>query len=88
MGTEMKYQPNKDSGTLNASKIKKHEKSPDYWGQIAIDVNDLTNVERVGDLLIFRLNGWKKTGRDGTTYLSISVNRFVPKAKPSGDMEW
>jgi hypothetical protein len=68
-----------------ASQTKKHEKSPDYWGEIAINVSDLTKVEKQGDLLIFRLNGWKRKADSGATYLSLSVDRWVsdrPTAKP------
>jgi hypothetical protein len=28
--------------------------------------------------VIFKLNGWKKKTKAGATYLSVSVNRFVP----------
>ena len=72
-----KFQHRPDSGRLMASQTKKHEKSPDYWGEIAINVSDLTKVEKQGDLLIFRLNGWKRKADSGATYLSLSVDRWV-----------
>ena len=72
-----KFEHRVDSGRLMASQTKKHEKSPDYWGEIAINVKDLTKVEKQGDLLIFRLNGWKRKAESGATYLSLSVDRYV-----------
>ena len=80
-----KFQYRPDSGRLMAQTTKKHEKSPDYWGEIAINVNDLTKVEQHGELLVFRLNGWKRKSDSGTTYLSLSIDRWVsdrPTNKP------
>jgi len=79
----MAFEHRKDSGRLMASTSKKHEKSPDYWGEIAIDVTDLTKVEKQGNLLVFKLNGWKRKNQAGATYLSLSVDRYVDaRAKP------
>lgn len=80
------FEHKKDSGRLMASQSKRTEKSPDYWGEIAIDVKDMTKVEKTEDgLLVFRLSGWKKKSKAGTTYLSIAVDRYIPKddANPS-----
>lgn len=80
------YEQRKDSGRLMASTTKKHEKSPDYWGEIAIDVKDLTKVEQVNGLLVFKINGWKRKTQAGSTYLSLAIDRYVsdraPKAAP------
>ena len=73
------FEPRKDSGRLMASQSKRSEKSPDYWGEIAIDIKDQTKVSVVNGLYIFKLNGWKKKSKSGVTYLSLSVDRFVPK---------
>jgi hypothetical protein len=81
----MAFEHRKDSGRLMAATSKRHEKAPDYWGEIAIDVKDLTKVERQGDLLVFKLNGWKRKSQGGMTYLSLAVDRYVenkPSAKP------
>jgi hypothetical protein len=83
------YEHRKDSGRLMASQTKKHEKSPDYWGEIAIDVKDLTKVEQVNGLLVFKINGWKRKTQAGATYLSLAIDRYVsdrapkPAAKPT-----
>jgi hypothetical protein len=76
------YEARKDSGRLMASQSKKHEKSPDYWGEIAIDVKDMTKVQTQNGLHIFKINGWKKKTKTGTTYLSLAVDRFIPKGEP------
>lgn len=68
-----------DSGRLMANATKKTQKSPDYWGEIAIDPSDLTNVQVVNGLHVYKLSGWKKTSKAGAIYLSVSVNRYVPE---------
>lgn len=75
------FEHKKDSGRLMASQSKKTEKSPDYWGEIAIDIKDMTKVQKQGDLCIFKINGWKKKSKSGTTYLSLSVDRYIPKGE-------
>jgi hypothetical protein len=82
MATE--YKPYPDSGSLRASSVKKGPKSPDYWGNIAINLKDLTNVHTEDGLTIVKLSGWKKVDKSGKTYLSISVDRFVPEQKSGG----
>ena len=78
------YKPYPDSGSLRASAVKKGPKSPDYWGNIAINLKDLTNIHTEDGLTIVKLSGWKKVDKSGKTYLSISVDRFVPMQKDGG----
>jgi hypothetical protein len=78
------YKPYPDSGSLRSSTSKKGPKSPDYWGNIAINLKDMTNIHTEDGLTIVKLSGWKKVGKDGKTYLSISVDRFVPEQKSGG----
>lgn len=73
------YKPYKDSGSLRASNTKRTEKSPDYWGDIAIDLNNMTNVRVIDGLTVFKVNGWKRQDKSGKTFLSLSVDRFVPQ---------
>jgi hypothetical protein len=83
---DRKFQHRKDSGRLIASASKRHEKAPDYFGEIAIDVKDLTKVEKTHDgLLVFRLNGWKRRGPTGSTYLSLSVDRYVKEGERASE---
>lgn len=73
------YEHRKDSGSLNAVNSKRSEKAPDYFGEIAIDIKDMTKVEVKNGLHVFRLSGWKRKNRQGATYLSLAVDRFIPK---------
>ena len=79
--SEKQYKPYPDSGSLRASQIKKGPKSPDYWGNIALNLKDLTNIQTVDGLTVVKLSGWKKQDSQGKTYLSLSVDRFVPEQR-------
>lgn len=73
------FEQRPDSGRLMATQSKRTEKSPDYWGEIAINVKDLTKVQVLDGMYIFKINGWKKKSRTGTTYLSLAIDRYIPK---------
>lgn len=73
------FKPYPDAGKLMASATKRGEKSPDYWGEIAINLKDMTNIHTEDGLTIVKLSGWKKQDRNGKTYLSLGVNRYVPE---------
>lgn len=77
------FEHKKDSGRLMATQSKRSEKSPDYWGEIAIDIKDMTKVQVENGLHVFRLSGWKKKSRSGTTYLSVAVDRYIPSSAES-----
>lgn len=79
--SDKQYKPYPDSGSLRASQTKKGPKSPDYWGNIAINLKDLTNIQTEDGLTIVKLSGWKKQDSQGRTFLSIAVDRFVPEQK-------
>jgi hypothetical protein len=79
--SDKQYKPYPDSGSLRASQTKKGPKSPDYWGTIAINLKDLTNIHTEDGLTIVKLSGWKKQDSQGRTFLSIAVDRFVPEQK-------
>ena len=73
------FEQRKDAGALHASKSKRKESSPDYWGEICIDIKDMTNVTKTKEgFLVFPVSGWKKQSKAGNVYLSLAVNRFVP----------
>ena len=82
--SKTEYKPFPDSGSLRASTSKKGPKSPDYWGNIAINLKDMTNIKNEDGLTVVKLSGWKKVDKQGKTYLSISVDRFVPEQKSGG----
>ena len=82
-----------DSGRLHAAESKLSQLSPDYFGEIAINLKDMANVEVVDGLHIFKLSGWKTQSKTtGKTYLSMKIRRKVadsaakpqPAAKSSG----
>ena len=73
------YKPYPDGGSLHATLSKKTERSADYFGEIAINMRDMTNIKVEDGLTIVKLSGWKKQSKGGKTYLSLSVNRFVPE---------
>lgn len=81
------YKPYPDSGSLRASQTKKGAKSPDYWGNIAINLKDLANIQTVDGLTVIKLSGWKKQDKQGKTYLSIAVDRFVPEQRGGSGMQ-
>lgn len=71
------FEQRKDSGRLNAAKSKKSEKSPDYWGELCIDIKDMTNVTKTPDgHYVFPISGWKKQSKAGNVYLSLSIKRI------------
>jgi hypothetical protein len=73
------FKPIADNGSLRASKSKRTEISPDYYGVISIDLENLTNIKKENGLTIVKLSGWKKKDKSGNTYLSLAVDRYVPK---------
>ena len=73
------YKPLPDSGTLNKQTTKNNPKSPDYWGEIHLNMKDLTAIKVVDGLTVVKLSGWKREDKNGRTYLSLAVNRFVPQ---------
>lgn len=75
------YEYRKDSGRLMAAQSKRSEKAPDYWGEIAIDVKDMTKVQQQNGLYVFKINGWKRKTKTGTTYLSLAIDRYIPKGE-------
>jgi len=81
MSYDGKFEPRPDSGNLNATKAKKITKAADYFGEIAINMSDMTNVRIENGLTIVKLSGWKKTSKSGVTYLSLAVNRYVPEGQ-------
>jgi hypothetical protein len=77
-----------DSGTLKATGAKLKPTSPDYWGEIAINLKDMTNIEVKDGLTIIKLSGWKKLDTSGKTYLSLSVKRMVAEgSKPTSGFD-
>ena len=82
MAEKFEFKPYPDGGNLRASLTKKSEKSSDYWGHIAVNMKDMTAVEVIDGLHIFKLSGWKRQDSKGKTYLSLAVDRYVADGAP------
>lgn len=70
VNTRPEGEKNPCSGTLNKSKQKKSQNSPDMWGFLKIDQHLLNFVQgeldKGNDLPEIRLLGWKKEGKYGS----------------------
>lgn len=75
------FEQKPDSGRLMATQSKKHEKAPDYWGEIAINLKDMTKIKVENGLTIVKLSGWKRKSKTGQVYLSLAVDRYVPRGE-------
>lgn len=87
MAYDTPYNAPADSGTMFAVKAKKHEKAPDYNGEIKVNLKDMTGIVQNSDgTITIKIGGWKATSKSGSTYLKLKVSRFVPReqaAKPA-----
>jgi hypothetical protein len=72
----MAYELRPNQGSLFATKVKKHPKAPDYFGELLIDMNSLEVVDGVAKV---KLGGWKiKSESSGNTFLSIRIDTWKP----------
>lgn len=70
-----KFENKPNFGSLFAAKTKTAVMSPDYHGEILVD---LSTVEVNDGKVLVKLSGWKKKGSSGISWLSLSVNTFKP----------
>jgi hypothetical protein len=88
----MAYELKPNQGTLFATKVKKHPKAPDYFGELLVEISTLEVVNGVAKV---KLGGWKvKSESSGNTFLSIKIDTWKPdsekQAQPqsnNGDMD-
>jgi len=75
-----------NSGSLFQNKVKKNPKSPDYQGDMTLDLSVLGIGTGKAKL---RIAGWKKTSQKGTVFLSLQIQKFEEKQKaaPQEDEE-
>ena len=73
------FQAKPDTGSMFATQSKKTPKSPDYFGTFHINLKDLTNIKTEDGLTVIKISGWKKVAKNGKTYLSLAVDRYVPQ---------
>lgn len=72
----MAYELKPNQGSLFATKVKKHPKAPDYFGELLIDMSSVEVTNGVGKV---KLGGWKiKSESSGNTFLSIKIDTWKP----------
>ena len=77
------FQQMPDTGSLKATLSKAKELAPDYWGDLHINMKDMTAIKVENGLTVVKISGWKKIDKNGKTYLSLRVNRWVPLDQPA-----
>lgn len=80
MAYDKPFEPRPNTGTLFANKTKQKENSPDYSGELLIDVRSLVAE---GGIAKVRIAGWKKPMKSGGTFLSLSLSNPQAAAAPS-----
>ena len=70
MAYDKPYESKPNTGILNSSKSKKTESSPDYFGDLTLDISRLGLTNGKGKVKIF---GRKKVSKMGNTYLELSL---------------
>jgi hypothetical protein len=83
MDNKKEFKPYPDGGQLNAVGSKTNPLGKDYFGEIAINLKDMTNIRTEDGLTIIKISGWKKVSKaSGKTYLSLAVDRWIPEQAP------
>ena len=68
-----------DKGALHAVGTKTNPLGKDYFGELAINLKDLTNIRTEDGMTIIKLSGWKNVSKtSGKTYLALVVDRWIP----------
>jgi len=70
-----KFETKINTGSLHVTKAKTNPKSPDYFGEILIDLN---SIEHDGNTVKVKLGGWKSKSASGYGYLSLIVDTWKP----------
>lgn len=76
MAYDKPFEQRPNSGTLFANKTKQKETSPDYSGDLLIDVRSL--IVEDGKAKV-RVSGWKKPTKAGGTFLSLAISNPQPQ---------
>jgi hypothetical protein len=42
-------------------------------------MKDMTNIKIEDGITVVKISGWKKVAKNGKTFLSLAVDRFVPQ---------
>ena len=81
MAYDKPYEPRPNSGSLFAKKSKAKPTSPDYFGDLLIDLSGF-QVEN-GKIKV-SLSGWKKVSSTGKQYLSLAASAPREQEQRSG----
>ena len=81
----MAYEQRPNQGSLFPTKVKTNPKSPDYFGDILVDVSSLNVVDGMAKI---KLGGWKKkVEATGNTFLSLQVDTWKPDGSPQPEVQ-
>ena len=76
------------SGVLFANDRKQNDKQPDYTGNLEIDVETVRDLyqqmQNGGDHPKVNLAGWRKTSKNGKTFLSVKASVLRERQQNSG----
>ena len=76
------------SGVLFANDRKQNDKQPDYTGNLEIDVETVRDLyqqmQSGGDHPKINLAGWRKTSKNGKTFLSVKASVLRERQQNSG----
>ena len=74
MAYDKPFEQKPNTGSLFHTKEKKSEKSPDYFGDVLVNVNDIE--PDANGYFKLRLSGWKNVSeKTGTVYLSLKLDK-------------
>jgi hypothetical protein len=78
----MEY-PNR--GALFTTKLKKHEKSPDMFGELKIELDLLRDMldSAETDHVTIKLDAWLGKDKNGNRMVSMKLNTYKPEAAPA-----
>ena len=78
------FEARPNTGVLFSVKAKTHPKSPDYTGNILVEVSTLKVNNGLAEI---RIAGWKKLSKTGSTFLSLSVDNYQKpgESKPADE---
>ena len=80
----MEYEVRPNTGSLHISSQKRTEKSPDFFGTIAIDREYAKILLEQSDdeTIAVKLSAWKRESKTGNKFLSLAVDTYVKDAAP------
>ena len=79
----MEYKTKPNTGSLFKNKTKPVAQSPDYRGNIVLDMK---TIKIIDGLATVKISGWKTVGKTtGTEYVSLKVDLWEKPSEPQQD---